>query len=100
MKLVEAVVHKLKVAEVRSALEEMGVVDFLECDVISHSPKSAREMTFRGAKFVANVVEKVKLEILSADEAAEKIAETLGSIIGTGHREDCRLAVRPYPDPI
>jgi nitrogen regulatory protein P-II 1 len=95
MKLIEAVINKLRLPEVRNALDDMGVVDFMESSIICHGQKG-QVMIFRGAKFVANVVEKVKLEIVSADDAAEKIIEAIGSIVKTGHREDCRIAIRPY----
>jgi nitrogen regulatory protein PII len=53
-------------------------------------------MSFRGARFVANMIEKVKLEIIAADDSVGKIIEAIGSIAKTGSREDCRIAIRPY----
>ena len=99
MKLIEAVINKLRLQEVRNALDDMGVVDFMESSISCHSQKG-QVMIFRGAKFVAHVAEKVKLEIVSADETAEKIIEAIGSIFKTGNREDCRIAIRPYLEVI
>jgi nitrogen regulatory protein P-II 1 len=96
MKLIEAVIHKLRLQEVRTTLDDMGVVDFRESSILCHGQQGGREMSFRGAKFMANAVEKVKLEIISADDRAEKIIEAIGSIFTAGHREECRIAVRPY----
>jgi len=94
MKLIEAVINKLKLPEVRNALDDMGVEDFLESSVLCHG--KGRVMVFRGAKFAAQVAEKVKLEIIAADDASEKIIEVLGSLFQAGHREECRIAIRPY----
>jgi nitrogen regulatory protein P-II 1 len=96
MKLIEAVIDKLKLQEVRSALDDLGVVDFMESTVICHGHQQGQVMIFRGAKFVANVVEKVKLEIVSADESAEEIIAVVGSIAKAETREDCRITMRPY----
>ena len=96
MKLIEAVINKLKLQEVRNALGDMGVVDFMESTVICHGQQPGRVMIFRGAKFVAHVVERVKLEIIAADDAAGKIIEGIGSVVKAGNRDDCRIAVRPY----
>lgn len=96
MKLIEAVIQKFKLQEVRNALDDIGVVDFMESSVICHGDQKGQVMSFRGAKFVANVAEKVKLEIISADDAADKIIAAIGSIVKTGRREDCRIAIRPY----
>lgn len=96
MKLIEAVIHKLKLQEVRDILDDMGVVDFMESSILCHTHQKGQVMTFRGAKFVADVAERVKLEIVSADESADKIIEAIDSIVKVGHREDCRISIRPY----
>src|SRR5690349_20805911 len=94
MKLIEAVISKLKLPEVRSALDDLGVEDVMESSVTCH--QKGQVMVFRGAKFMANVVEKVKLEIVSADESADRIIDAIGAVVRTGQREDCRIAIRPY----
>ena len=94
MKQIEAVIHQFKLQEVRDALEEMGIDDFMESVILCH--QKGQTMIFRGASFMANVVEKVKLEIIAADDSAAKIIEAIGTITRTGRREDCRIAIRPY----
>jgi nitrogen regulatory protein PII len=96
MKLIEAVINRFKLEEVRSALDEIGVEEFSESAVITHSHQKEQVMIFRGARFVANLVEKVKLEIIAADDSAGKIIEAIGSIARTECKEDCRIAMRPY----
>lgn len=96
MKLIEAVIKRLKLEEVRNALDEIGVDDFMESEVVSHSHLKKQVMMFRGATFVVNLVEKVKLEIIAADDAVAKIIEAIGSIAKTERKEDCRIAIRPY----
>jgi len=96
MKQIEAVIHQLKLHEVRNALDEMGIEDFMESAIKCHTHQDRHTMSFRGATFVANIVEKVKLEIIAADDAVGKIIEAIGTVARTGHSEDCRIAVRPY----
>ena len=96
MKQIEAVIHQLKLQEVRNALDEMGIEDFMESAVTCRTRQTGQTMSFRGATFVANIVEKVKLEIIAADDAVGKIIEAIGSIARTGRSEDCRIAIRPY----
>jgi nitrogen regulatory protein P-II 1 len=96
MKLIEAVIQQLKLQEVRNALDEMGIDDFMESPIICHGQQKGQAMSFRGAKFVANIVDKVKLEIIAADESAGNVIEAIGAIARTGRREDCRIAIRPY----
>lgn len=96
MKQIEAVINRPKLEEVLSALDEIGVEDVLESDVITHSHNKDQVMIFRGARFVADLVEKVKLEIIAADDTSAKIIEVIGSIARTERKEDCRIAIRPY----
>lgn len=100
MKLIEAVINRLKLEEVRYALDEIGVDDFMESDVITHSQQKGQVMIFRGARFLVNFVEKVKLEIIAADDSVEKIVEVISSIARTESKEDCRMAIRPYLEAI
>ena len=53
-------------------------------------------MIYRGARFVANIVEKVKLEIIATDDSVDKIIKVINTIAKTGSREDCRISLRPY----
>jgi nitrogen regulatory protein PII len=94
MKQIEAVIDQFKLQEVRDALMELGIEDFMESAILCHQKGQA--MMFRGATFMANIVEKVKLEIIAADESVATIIEAIGTIARTGRKEDCRIAIRPY----
>ncbi len=94
MQQIEAVIDQFKLQEVRSALEEMGINDFMESAIMCH--KKGQVMMFRGATFMSNIVEKVKLEIIAADDSVSRIVEAIGAIARTGRKEDCRIAILPY----
>jgi nitrogen regulatory protein PII len=100
MKQIEAVINRFKLEEVRCALDEIGIEEFMESDVVSHSHQKERIMTFRGARFVVDLIEKVKLEIIAADESVGKIVEAIGTIARTEHKEDCRIAIRSYLEAV
>jgi nitrogen regulatory protein PII len=68
----------------------------MESSVACHSHQKGQTMMFRGATFVASIVDRVKLEIIAADESVGNIIEAIGSIARTGRKEDCRIAIRPY----
>ncbi len=94
MKLIEAVINQFKVEEVRDALGEMGIDDFMETAIVCH--QKGQTMRFRGATFMATIIEKVKLEIIAADDSVARIIEAIGAVARTGRRDDCRIAIRPY----
>jgi len=94
MQQIEAVIDQLKLQEVRSALEDMGVDDFMESTIKCH--QQGQVMRFRGARLTANIVEKVKLEIIAADDSITRIVEAIGAIARADRKEDCRIAIHPY----
>lgn len=96
MKQIDAVISKLKLEDVRNALDEMGVEDFMESDILCHDHQKGQIMIFRGARFVANIVEKVKLEIIAADDSVDKIVAAISAIAKSGIGGDCRISLRPY----
>jgi nitrogen regulatory protein PII len=96
MKLIEAIISRPRLEEVRSALDEIGVEELMESDIVTRSHNKGQVMMFRGARFIANLVEKVKLEIIAADESVDRIIEAIGSIARSGSKEECRIAIRPY----
>lgn len=98
MQQIEAVIDQFRLPEVRSALEELGVEGYLESTIKCHQP--GQVMRFRGARLVANIVEKVKLEIVAADEATVGIVEAIGAIARSGRQEECRIAIHPYREVV
>lgn len=94
MKQIEAVVDQFRLQEVRSALEDMGIEDFMESTI--RCRQKGQTMMFRGATFMATIVEKVRIEIVAADDAVAGIIETILAVARTGRTEDCRIAIHPY----
>ena len=94
MQQIDAVIDQFKLKEVRSTLEDLGIEDFMESTIKCH--QQGREMKFRGAILMANIVEKVKLEIIAADESVTRIVEAIGAIARSGGKENCRISIHPY----
>jgi len=93
MKQIEAVVDQFRLQEVRNALEDMGIEGYTESAIKCH--QKGQIMKFRGATFMASIVEKVKIEIIAADDAVGGIIDTISAIAQAGCKEDCRIAIHP-----
>jgi nitrogen regulatory protein P-II 1 len=96
MKMIEAIIKPVKLEEVRSALKKIGIEDFMESAIFCHGRQKGEAMFYRGAEYVANLVGKVKLEIIAADDSVGRIIEAIGSIAKTERREDCRIYVLSF----
>jgi len=96
MKRIEAIIKSAKLEEVESALQEMGIEDFMESTIICHGHQNGQTMMYRGDKYLADAVAQVKLEIFSDDDSVEKIIQTVGTIARTERAGDCRIFVLPF----
>ena len=98
MKLIEAIIKPVNVEEIETALAGIGVEDFMESAIMCHGRHMGQAMVYRGAEYVSSIVEKVKLEIVAADESVGNIIEVIGKIAKTGLKEDCRIFVLPFQE--
>ena len=96
MKLIEAIIKPVKLDEVESALKKIGIEEFMESALICHGRQKGQAMIYRGAEYVADFVEKVKLEIIAADDSVGKIVEVISNIAKTERMEDCRIFIHPF----
>ena len=96
MKLIEAIIKPVKLDEVKSALAKIGVEEFMESAIFCHGRQKGEAMVYRGAEYVVNFVEKVKLEVIATDESVANIIEAIANIAKTERREDCRIYILPF----
>jgi len=94
--MIEAIIRPVKLDEVKDALQRIGIDEFMESAFICHGRQKGQAMLYRGAEYVANFVERVKLEIIAADDSVGKIIEVIGTIAKTERSEDCRIYIFPF----
>jgi len=95
VKIIEAIIKPAKLTEVRSALENMGVEDYMESAISCHGRKGPSRF-YRGAEYMTEFVEKVKLEIIASDDAVGSIVQAIGSNARSELRDDCRIFIFPF----
>ncbi len=93
MKLVIAVIKPFKLEEVREALTAIGVQGLMVSEVKGYGRQSGHTEIYRGAEYVVNFVPKIKLEIVVADGAVERVVDTIGSTARTGKIGDGKVFV-------
>jgi len=100
MKLIEAVIKSVKLDEVEAALANLGIDDFMESAILCHGSQKGQAMAYRGAEYCSSFVEKIKLEVIAADDSVGVITEAIGTIAKTERREDCRIYVLPFVEAL
>ena len=93
MKLIIAVIQPFKLEEVRTALTDMGIQGLMVSEIQGYGRQSGHTEIYRGAEYTVNFVPKIKLEIVIADAAVEKVVNTISSTAKTGKIGDGKIFV-------
>ena len=93
MKKIECVIRPIKIDEVKVALEAIGVVGMTVADVRGYGKQRGRTEKYRGNTYVVNLLPKVKLEIVVADDRAEEVVEIVLDAARTGEIGDGKIFV-------
>jgi nitrogen regulatory protein P-II 1 len=93
MKKIECVIRPIKIDEVKAALEAIGVVGMTVADVRGYGKQRGRTEKYRGNTYVVNLLPKVKLEIVVADDRAEDVVEIVLEAAKTGEIGDGKIFV-------
>ena len=100
MKLIEAVIGPINLDEVKTALQDMGIDDIgveeiMVSRLVRNGLKKGEALFYRGAEYIPDFMEKMKVEIIAADGLVDKVVETIRKIAGTGLKGDCRIYILP-----
>ncbi len=93
MKKIEAIVRPERVSVVRKALEEVGYPGMTITDVKGHGTQKGSVQHYRGTEFVVDILHKVKLELVVADEAVDKLIKVICENGRTGAVGDGKIFV-------
>jgi nitrogen regulatory protein P-II 1 len=96
MKLVEAIIRPVDLKEVKAALQDIGIEEIMESELISHGGKNGEAMSYRGAEYVVDFIKKIRVEIIAADNLVAKVVKTIRGIAGTERKEDCRIFILSF----
>ncbi len=95
MKLVVAVVKPHKLEAVTDALHDMDVAGMTITEVRGHGRQRGHSEVYRGGEYRVDFVPKVKLEVLTSSDQAEKVANTIIEAARTGKIGDGKLWIQP-----
>ena len=95
MKLVVAVVKPHKLEAVTDALHDIEVAGMTITEVRGHGRQRGHSEVYRGGEYRVDFVPKVKLEVLTSSDQAEKVANTIIEAARTGKIGDGKLWIQP-----
>ncbi|CAH0186893.1 Nitrogen regulatory protein P-II [Arthrobacter sp. Bi83] len=97
MKLVTAIVRPDRIGAVRDALERFGVNGMTVSQANGYGQQRGHVEVFRGAEYTSDLVQKIRVEVLVTEDAADGVVAAIMSGARTGRFGDGKiwtLAVR------
>ena len=100
MKLVTAIIKPHMLDEVKSALESFGVEGMTVSEASGYGRQRGHTEVYRGAEYTVDLVPKVRLEVLVADDDASDIIDVLVKSARTGRIGDGKVWAVPVGDVV
>ena len=93
MKKIEAIIRLSRFDKVRDALAEIGVNFFTLKDVKGFGLQKGEKMMYRGSIYDADYIARLQLDILTTDDKADLVVDTIAKAGRTGEVGDGKIIV-------
>ena len=93
MKQVTAIIKPFKLDEVREALADVGVNGLTVTEVKGFGRQKGHTELYRGAEYVVDFLPKIRVEMVVADEAVDRVIEAIIRAARTGKIGDGKIFV-------
>src|ERR1700730_14783123 len=100
MNKIEAIIKPFKLDEVKEALAEIGIQGMTVSEVKGFGRQKGQTEVFRGSEYTVDFVPKIKLEIVVADEAVDRVVKAIQETAKTGKIGDGKIFVSPISKAI
>ena len=100
MKKIEAIVKPFKLNEVKEALSEIGLQGMTVSEVKGFGRQKGHTEIYRGSEYTIDFLPKVKIEIVTADDTAEKIIDAIVETAATGQIGDGKIFISKVEDVV
>ena len=93
MKKIEAIVKPHKLDDVKAALTQVGIQGLTVTEVRGFGRQKGHKEQYRGAEYTVDLVPKVKVEVVVADQAVTAAVEAIVRAARTGEIGDGKVFV-------
>ena len=100
MKKLEIVVRSEKLDDVKAILDECESTGAMVSNIMGYGNQKGYTRMYRGTTYNVNLLPKVKVETVVADDAAEKIVDRVVKEISTGNYGDGKIFIYNIEDVV
>ncbi|GAA1335052.1 P-II family nitrogen regulator [Saccharothrix algeriensis] len=95
MKLVTAIIKPFTLDDVKTSLEQLGVLGMTVSEVQGYGRQKGHTEVYRGAEYSVDFVPKLRVEVLVDDAAADRVLDAVVEAARTGRIGDGKVWVTP-----
>ena len=95
MKLVTAIVKPFALEDIKSAVEEAGVLGMTVSEVQGYGRQKGHTEVYRGAEYQVEFIPRMKVEVLVNEESVDRVVESIVNAARTGKIGDGKVWVTP-----
>jgi nitrogen regulatory protein P-II 1 len=100
MKKIEAIIQPFKLEPVKEALHTISVEGMTVTEVKGFGRQKGIREVYRGMEYRVDFLPKVKIEVISSDDKAQAIVETIMKAARTGRIGDGKIFVYPVAEVV
>lgn len=100
MKKIEAIIQPFKLDEVKESLKAIGIDGMTISEVRGHGRQKGHKEVYRGQEYQVDLLPKVKLEMVVANDRSEEVIRTLAFAARTGKIGDGKIFVYEVAEAI
>ncbi len=100
MKKIEAIIRPDKLEAVVEKLSELGYSGLNYTEVQGHGRQKGMKELFRGREYEIKFIPKIKIEIVTNDNTAEKIIDAIVETAATGQIGDGKIFISKIEDVV
>ena len=100
MKKVEAIIKPFKLDEVKEALSEIGIHGLTVSEVKGFGRQKGHTELYRGAEYVVDLLPKIKIEVIVANDLVDVVLDSIQSAANTGRIGDGKIFVLPLDEAV
>jgi len=100
MKKIEAIIQPFKLEEVKESLKAIGIDGMTITEVRGHGRQKGHKEVYRGQEYTVDLLPKVKLEMVVADDRYEEVVQKLAFSARTGKIGDGKIFVYEVAEAI
>jgi len=100
MKKIEAIIKPFKLDEVKEALHDVGIQGITVLEAKGFGRQKGHTELYRGAEYVVDVVQKVKIEVVIDDAMTERVVDAIQNAAQTGRIGDGKIFISTIDEAI